>query len=118
MPQSHTATNNPLRYFTNYKFTGKTEDITEYSINNSSSNTNLIQDESIYMIDGKFIEYIGEENFEDWKNAKRNNNIKWTIVDFLNEFNIDNNTFFLIINENPRLLDFYDVNEIINIRNR
>ena len=70
------------------------------------------------MIDGKFIEYIGEENFEDWKNAKRNNNIKWTIVDFLNEFNIDNNTFFLIINENPRLLDFYDVNEIINIRNR
>lgn len=116
--QTLDGTNNPLRYFTSYKFTGLSEDLTEYNSDTVSNiNTSTLSD-SMYIIDEAFISLVGRDNFIEWVSYIEKIKSDWSIIDFFNHFNISNSTIENIINSDKNLSDIYDINELINYRIR
>jgi len=114
--QTLNETNNPLRYFTSYKFTGLSEDLAEYNGNSKSQlNTNILSN-SMYIIDEAFISIVGRNNFIKWVNSIEKTNKNWTIIDFFNHFDISNTTIKMIINTDENLSTIYNIDEIINNR--
>ncbi|HBB28128.1 MAG TPA: hypothetical protein DC000_02570 [Clostridiales bacterium] len=116
--QTLNGTNNPLRYFTSYKFTGLSEDLTEYNDSSRSQlNTNVLSN-SMYIIDEAFIRIVGRDNFIEWVNSIEKTNKNWTIIDFFNHFDISNTTIKMIINADENLSTIYNIDEIITNRNK
>lgn len=109
-------TNNPLRYYTQYKFTGP-EDRTEYDFTTKGYNEsdNYIEgldkriraiwdareyDHYMYCIPGVLIKHIGEKYLE-WSNRPYENANEMSLFSCLNYFNISNEEFIEILESNP-----------------
>ncbi len=98
--------NNPLRYYTQYKFTGIPEDRTEYDRDwRMEQEENLTYPRELYIIPGEIIRYIGEEDFDNW--VKSTTSYEKCLMSCLDHFNISHETFLAILAENPLLEEDY-----------
>lgn len=108
------VTNNPLRYYPNINFKNVTPgDITERSVRMEPE---FKYPRELYSIKRELINYVGLSEFENFvvsmSNSDRQDQVYFTVMDFLNYFNIGGDEFKTLV-EQYDLSSLYDVNVII-----
>lgn len=113
-PQSYAGTDNPILYFPNIAFTGKT-DATE--VNSTASFRATREAISMNIIDISLINQVGRDKVDNWfKNIVKNNPQKqYTINDFREYFKISDTEFKQFVIQKG-LSDLYNADKIVSFK--
>lgn len=108
------VTNNPLRYYPNINFKNTTPgDITERAV---PIEPELKYSRELYSIKSELINFVGLSEFENFvsvmNNSEDQNKVYFTVMDFLNYFNISGEEFKTLVDQYD-LSSLYDVDMVL-----